>query len=102
MREETGQGKAIRDISEDKAGVWFCCLHRHVTVKLGEEGTTWWGCEHSLQAREVPDARTGKEQKNDDLVLQPQEFNSANNQWAWEDPRSNKPQLTWLQSHDTE
>ena len=30
MREETGQGKAIRDISEDKAGVWFCCLHRHV------------------------------------------------------------------------
>ena len=50
------------------------------TVKLGEEGTTWWGCEHSLQAREVPDARTGQEQKNDDLVLQPQEFNSANNQ----------------------
>lgn len=32
MREETEQGKAIRDISEDKAGVWFCCLHRHVGV----------------------------------------------------------------------
>ena len=32
MREETGKGKAIRGISEDKAGVWFCCLHRHVGV----------------------------------------------------------------------
>ena len=32
IREETGKGKAIRDISEDKAGVWFCCLHRHVGV----------------------------------------------------------------------